>query len=120
MNLLRTIHKEGKFYPSLHVEMTYRKHKMTTKQSKQRLELNCREDVTMNSIADEVKYLYDHTELVLFQWLEDYPKDERQLQALQLVAEAGQILYAACINLGFEMNNGNNRYGRKNKRTKVA
>ncbi|MDD1627564.1 MAG: hypothetical protein LUQ26_08845 [Methylococcaceae bacterium] len=93
---------------------------MTTKQNKQRLELNCREDATMNSIADEVKCLHDHNELVLFQWLEDYPKDERQLQALRLVAEAGQILYAACINLGFEMNNGDNRYGRKNKRSHAA
>jgi hypothetical protein len=93
---------------------------MTTKQNKQQPELNYREDVSMNSIADEVKYLHDKNELVLFQWLEDYPKDERQLQALRLVAEAGQILYAACINLGFDMNNGDNRFGRKNKRINTA
>jgi hypothetical protein len=93
---------------------------MTTKQNKQQAELNCREEVTINRIADEVKYLHDQNKLVLFQWLEDYPKDERQLQALRLVAEAGQILYAACINLGLEMNNGDNRNGNKHKRTHAA
>jgi hypothetical protein len=93
---------------------------MITEQNKQRPELNCRQDATLNSIAEEVKYLHDHNELVLFQWLEDYPKDERQLQALRLVAEAGQNLYAACINLGFEMNNGDNRYGSKNNRSHPA
>jgi hypothetical protein len=93
---------------------------MTTKKNQQRLELNRREDMTMNSIVNKVKYLHDQNELVLFQWLEDYPKDERQLQALQLVAEAGQSLYAACINLGFEMNNGDTRYGPKKKRSHAA
>jgi hypothetical protein len=93
---------------------------MSTKQNTQPLELKYRKDVTIKSIADEVKYLHDHNELVLLQWLEDYPQDERQLQALRLVAEAGQILYAACINLGFEMHNGDNRYGRKNKRAHAA
>ena len=54
---------------------------MITEQHKQRPKLNCRQDATLNSIADEVKYLHDHNQLVLFQWLEDYPKDARQLQA---------------------------------------
>ena len=93
---------------------------MSTEQNKQELELKCREDMTMNSIADEVKYLHDRNEHVLFHWLEDFPQDERQLQALRLVAEAGQILYAACINLGFDMHNGDHRHGCKNKRTQAA
>lgn len=92
---------------------------MKTELNKQELELKCRQDMTMKSIAEEVKYLHDHNEHVLFHWLDDYPQDERQLQALRLVAEAGQILYAACINLGFEMN-GDNRHGRKNKLTQAA
>lgn len=93
---------------------------MITEQNKQRPELNRQKDMTINIIADEVRYLHELNELVLFQWLEDYPKDERQLQALRLVAEAGQSLYAACINLGFEMDNRNNGYGRKNKRSQAA
>jgi hypothetical protein len=93
---------------------------MTNEQNKLKLETKCREDMTMKSIADEVKRLHDHNEHVLYQWLDDYPKDERQIQALRLVAEAGQILYAACINLGFDMYNNDNRHGHKNKQTHAA
>ena len=50
--------------------------------------------------ASEVKALHDLTRQVLIAWLETPPTDRLHLQALQSVADAGQKLRAACINLG--------------------
>ena len=56
----------------------------------------------MSVTATEIKVLHEMTYQVLLEWLESPPKDRRQLKALELLAEANQILYAACINLGLD------------------
>lgn len=38
---------------------------------------------------------------VLMDWLEhESPSDRRRQQALQLLAEAGQLIQSACVNIG--------------------
>jgi hypothetical protein len=57
-------------------------------------------DKNLMSVAvSEVKALHDMTLRVLLDWLETPPTERREEQALQLLGEANQILYAACINL---------------------
>ncbi|WP_020484546.1 hypothetical protein [Methylomonas sp. MK1] len=52
-------------------------------------------------VTDDVKALRDLAEQVLLGWLEtETPADRRRQKALELVAEAGQCLHCACINLG--------------------
>ena len=53
----------------------------------------------MSVKTTDIKELHDKTHKVLLEWLENPPKERRELQALQLLAEANQMLYAACINL---------------------
>jgi hypothetical protein len=49
----------------------------------------------------EVRALRDLAEQVLLDWLShESPTDKRKQKALELVAEAGQCLHVACINLG--------------------
>lgn len=54
----------------------------------------------MSMKASDIKAIHDMSYQVLLEWLEKPPKDSREIQALQLLAEANQMLYAACINLG--------------------
>jgi len=58
--------------------------------------------------VDEVKELHDLSYKLLIAWLEEPPTDRRQRQALDLLAEANQKLYAACINVGAIKINPNN------------
>ena len=51
-------------------------------------------------MTTDIKALHDLVEQTLLAWLENPPTDRRELQALALLAEAGQSLFAACINLG--------------------
>lgn len=53
---------------------------------------------TMNA-AKEIKTIHDNAEQVLFDWLDNPPADWRQMQALNLLADAIQMLHSACINL---------------------
>ncbi len=48
----------------------------------------------------DVKEVHDMVYQVLLDWLETPPTERREVQALELLAEANQMLYAACINLG--------------------
>lgn len=50
--------------------------------------------------TNDIKALYDLAEDVLLKWLDTPPTDRRQIKALELLADAGQNLHAACINLG--------------------
>lgn len=54
----------------------------------------------MQTMANEVKALYDLTEDILLTWLDNVPTDKRELKALELLADAGQSLHSASINLG--------------------
>ena len=54
----------------------------------------------MLNTANEIKKLRDRGEQVLIEWLENPPTDRRQVQALNLIADAIQLLHAACVNLG--------------------
>jgi hypothetical protein len=55
----------------------------------------------MQTPIKEVKALRDLAEQVLLDWLSrESPTDKRKQKALELVAEAGQCLHVACINLG--------------------
>lgn len=55
----------------------------------------------MMNIVDDVKALRDLTESVLLGWLAiESPSDRRRQKALELLADAGQNLHVACINLG--------------------
>lgn len=54
----------------------------------------------MSVKAVDVKAIHDMTHQVLLDWLDKPPTERREVQALQLLAEANQMLYAACINLG--------------------
>jgi len=51
-------------------------------------------------INEEIKALYELTEDVLLNWLDDVPTDRRELKALELLADAGQSLHSACVNMG--------------------
>jgi len=51
-------------------------------------------------ISEEIKALYDLTEDVLLNWIDDVPTDRRELKALELLADAGQSLHSACVNMG--------------------
>jgi hypothetical protein len=52
------------------------------------------------NIVDDVKALRDLSESVLLGWLAiETPADRRRQKALELLAEAGQNLHVACINL---------------------
>ncbi|MDD2800209.1 MAG: hypothetical protein PHE96_02020 [Methylococcales bacterium] len=51
-------------------------------------------------ISEEIKALYELTEDVLLSWLDNVPTDKRELKALELLADAGQCLHSACVNLG--------------------
>jgi len=55
---------------------------------------------TVTKTGKDLKKLHDQSEKILFDWLENPPVDRRQLQALNLLAEAVQMLHAACINMG--------------------
>jgi len=50
--------------------------------------------------AIEIHALYQLTEQVLLLWLDNVPTDKRELKALELLADAGQCLHSACVNLG--------------------
>jgi hypothetical protein len=55
----------------------------------------------MQTPIKEVKALRDLAEEVLLDWLSrESPTDKRKQKTLELVAEAGQCLHGACINLG--------------------
>lgn len=55
----------------------------------------------MFSAADNLKALHDLAEDVLMSWLDqETPNDKRRQKALELLADAGQLLHSACINLG--------------------
>ena len=55
----------------------------------------------MNNAASEVKALYDLAEHVLMAWLAvESPTDRRRQKAIELLADAGQLLHSACVNLG--------------------
>lgn len=54
----------------------------------------------MIPIPEDVKALHDIAEQVLLDWLENPPTERREIKALELFAEAGQLLHSACINLG--------------------
>ncbi len=54
----------------------------------------------MSAKTRDVKEVHDMVYQVLLDWLEAPPTERRELQALELLAEANQMLYAACINLG--------------------
>lgn len=60
----------------------------------------------MSIEAADVKTLHDLSLQVLLNWLNTPPTGRREAQALQLLGEANQILYAACINLGAFAGNG--------------
>ena len=50
--------------------------------------------------ALEIKALHDLAEALLLAWLEiETPSDRRRQKALEQLAEAGQLLNVACINL---------------------
>ncbi|MDD5113013.1 MAG: hypothetical protein PHC94_03270 [Methylobacter sp.] len=51
-------------------------------------------------ISEEIKALYELTEDVLLSWLDNVPTDKRELKALELLADAGQCLHSACVNMG--------------------
>ncbi len=52
-------------------------------------------------MPNDIKALRDLAEDVLMQWLAvESPVDRRRQKALELLADAGQMLHAACINLG--------------------
>ncbi len=53
----------------------------------------------MSVKAADVKAIHHMSHRVLLDWLDKPPTDRREVQALQLLAEANQMLYAACINL---------------------
>ncbi|MDD5410910.1 MAG: hypothetical protein PHF31_05770 [Methylobacter sp.] len=55
---------------------------------------------TAEENAAEVRVIHDLTEEVLLSWLEAPPTERRHIQALDLLAEAIQLLRSACINLG--------------------
>ena len=49
---------------------------------------------------NDIKALYDLAEDVLMDWLaHESPAERRKQKALELLAEAGQLLHSACINL---------------------
>lgn len=51
-------------------------------------------------MPNEIKALYDLAEDVLMAWLAvESPADRRKQKALELLADAGQLLHSACINL---------------------
>jgi hypothetical protein len=50
--------------------------------------------------ARDVKKLHNHANQLLIEWLDCPPAERRQIQALNLLANAIQMLHAACINLG--------------------
>ena len=55
----------------------------------------------MNNTASEVKALHDLAEHVLMAWLAvESPTDRRRQKAIELLADAGQLLHSACVNLG--------------------
>ncbi len=56
----------------------------------------------MKAIKIEVLALTELAEYVLLAWLEIPPTERRDKQALDLLADAAQGLYAACINLGLK------------------
>jgi hypothetical protein len=49
--------------------------------------------------AKKIKAIHDSAEQVLFDWLDNPPSDWRQMQALNLLADAIQLLHSSCINL---------------------
>ena len=50
--------------------------------------------------ADELQALHDLAEHVLLAWLAvESPTDRRRQKAIELLAEAGQLLHSACLNL---------------------
>ena len=50
--------------------------------------------------ADELQALHDLAEHVLLAWLAvESPIDRRRQQAVALLADAGQLLHSACLNL---------------------
>lgn len=52
------------------------------------------------NVVDDVKALHDLSEQVLLAWLAiETPSDRRRQKALELLADAGQLLHSACINL---------------------
>jgi hypothetical protein len=51
--------------------------------------------------ALEIRALHDMAEHVLLAWLAvESPTDRRRQKAIELLADAGQLLHSACINLG--------------------
>jgi len=54
----------------------------------------------MNNIASDIKKLQADANSLLLNWLENPPTERRQKQAMELLAEAVQMLNAAAINLG--------------------
>ncbi|MGZ4959663.1 MAG: hypothetical protein ACXV7J_10440 [Methylomonas sp.] len=54
----------------------------------------------MKTKTTDIKVVHDMVHQVLLDWLDTPPTERREVQALQLLAEANQMLYAACINLG--------------------
>jgi hypothetical protein len=52
------------------------------------------------NVETEMRALYDQAESLLMAWLnEESPADKHRQQALAQLAEAGQLLHVACINL---------------------
>jgi len=49
--------------------------------------------------AIEIHALYQLTEQLLLLWLDNVPTDKRELKALELLADAGQSLHSACVNM---------------------
>ncbi|MCK9605567.1 MAG: hypothetical protein M0R33_03840 [Methylomonas sp.] len=52
------------------------------------------------NLTADIKNLRDKAQQLLLEWLESPPTDQRQKQAMHLLAEASQYLHAACVNLG--------------------
>lgn len=51
--------------------------------------------------TNEVLALHDLAEHVLLAWLAvESPTDRRRQKAIELLADAGQLLHSACVNLG--------------------
>lgn len=50
-------------------------------------------------ISDDIKDLHNLAEDVLLRWLDNPPTSRRELKALELLADAGQLLNSACINM---------------------
>ncbi len=51
-------------------------------------------------MPNDIKALYDLAEDILMDWLAlESPADRRKQKALELLAEAGQLLHPPCINL---------------------